>query len=125
MNNNQSILILDDSEDFLELVRIYAERICGVSALTARNLKDLENLGDKIFECRLAILDINLGPTEPTGVEIHRWLRDRGFKGKICFLTGHARNYQGVIEAEQLGDTRVFSKPLTPSEFSQIVEENQ
>lgn len=117
----RSILVLDDSDDLLELVRFFVERLCERTAITARNLREIEALGVQVFSCELAILDINLGPLEPSGVDVYHWLRSKGFKAPIFFLTGHARSCPFVAEAERLGDARVLTKPLAPDDLIKII----
>lgn len=121
MNSSKSALLLDDSEDLLVLEKLYIERLCGYNAITAKSFQDVQALGQQVFACDLAILDINLGLNEPNGVDVYRWLRSRGFTSPIFFLTGHARNNPLVTEAEALGDAKVLSKPLSAEELVRIV----
>ena len=62
--------------------------------------------------CALAIIDVNLGPGAPNGVDAHAWLRGERFKGRTVFLTGHASTDPGVVAALRLGDAEVITKPI-------------
>lgn len=121
LGRSHSVLVLDDSEDLLELLKLSITRLCGFDALTVRSLRELEALGAKALNCRMAILDINLGPNEPNGVEVYHWLRSHGFLRPIVFLTGHAGTFPLVVEAQSLGDLQVLRKPLATAELVQIV----
>jgi FixJ family two-component response regulator len=79
-------------------------------------------LGEEALKCEVAILDINLGPNQPSGIEAYAWLRQKGYTGRIVFLTGHASNHPLVIEASRIGDAEVFSKPVEPARLRSIVE---
>jgi FixJ family two-component response regulator len=116
-----SVLVLDDSEDLLELLKLSIMRLCGFHAVTVRSLNEIEALGQRALNCRMAILDINLGPDEPNGVDVYRWLRSHGFSRPIVFLTGHARTFPLVVEAEKLGDVQVLRKPLATADLVTIV----
>jgi len=73
------------------------------------------------LRCDLALIDINLGAGQPSGVEVYRWLRARGFGGRIFFLTGHAMNSPFVAEAVRLGDAQVLSKPIRPDRLIRLL----
>jgi FixJ family two-component response regulator len=118
----RTILVLDDSEDLLQLTSLVVEHMCGCKAVTAKSMGDVQRLGDTALACHLAILDINLGPGEPSGVDVYRWLRDRGFRHPIYFLTGHAATFPLVAEAERLGDAKVLNKPMPAAELVRLVK---
>jgi FixJ family two-component response regulator len=71
--------------------------------------------------CDSAILDINLGPGQPSGIDAYKWLRNNGYRGRIAFLTGHAGTHPLVIEATRIGDAEIFSKPVDPDQIQTIV----
>ena len=72
--------------------------------------------------CDVGILDVNLGPGEPSGVDVHGWLRSHGFAGDVVFLTGHARTHPLVAAAVATPGTRVFAKPIDESELARLVQ---
>lgn len=117
-----SVLLVDDSLDLLNLLKITVELHCGCRAVTASKFSEVKSQSKDVFTCRLAILDINLGHNEPNGVDVYLWLRTNGFSGTIAFLTGHAANHPLVAEAAKLGDARVFNKPLSASELLRLVK---
>ena len=87
------VLLLDDDDDLLatlsELVRLLTNGPClavsSLSALIARR--------DEALACTRAILDINLGPGQPSGLDAYAWLKRERFAGSIVFLTGQARSH--------------------------------
>ena len=120
---NTFVLFLEDNDDlrqtFVELITILHERRCvGVSSYD-----EVVALGPKVLACDAAILDINLGPNEPSGIDAYKWLRDTGYPGRVIFLTGHASTHPLVIEAARIGDAEVLSKPIDPDQIESIVEE--
>ena len=93
------VLFVEDNDDlrelFVELVPFVLERQCvGVDSYDA-----LVALGDEALRCGVAILDINLGPNRPSGIDAYAWLRRSGYTGRIVFLTGHASSHPLVVEA--------------------------
>jgi DNA-binding NtrC family response regulator len=105
------VLFLDDDED-LRAVFYDLTAQFGKSCLIARSHSELVDLGERALACDVAILDINLGPNAPSGMDSYRWLKQRGFRGKVVFLTGHAESHPLVREARQLGGAEVFEKPI-------------
>ena len=84
--------------------------------------EELVALGEEALGCRVAILDINLGPNRPSGIDAYAWLRHKGYTGRIVFLTGHASNHPLVVEAKRIGDAEIFSKPIDADRIRSIVE---
>jgi FixJ family two-component response regulator len=107
-----AVLILDDDEDMLDSLADLA-RHEGYECTTARSYDALVALGDRAHACSVAILDINLGPDRPNGIDAYRWLIESRFRGRIFFLTGHASNHPLVEEARRLGNVEIIEKPAT------------
>lgn len=120
---NNSVLLVDDSTDLLDLLKLTIEYHCHCKAITAENLEELKANRDEVMRCRLAILDINLGPDQPNGIDVYQWLRAGGFPGEIAFLTGHAANHPLVADAAKIGDARVFNKPLAAKDLLKLVSD--
>jgi DNA-binding response OmpR family regulator len=66
----------------------------------------------QVLRTDLAILDVNLGLGEPSGIEIYRWLKAQNYRGKIVFLSGHTRTDPQVAEAARISGVEFFRKPL-------------
>ena len=116
------MLFVEDNDDlraaFVELVGLMLERRCvGVSSHD-----ELVALGDEALRCGVAVLDINLGPDRPSGLQVYAWLRQKGYGGRIVFLTGHASNHPLVAEARRIGDAEVFCKPIEPARLRTLIE---
>ena len=114
------VLVLDDDADLRELV---CELLAPSSAscIAAGSLKELEERESDAVACDLAILDINLGENEPTGIDACRWLHAHGFGGEIVFLTGHAASDPRVMEAAALTRARVLTKPLEAARLTELL----
>ena len=119
---NTFVLFLEDNDDlrqtFVELVTILHERRC----VGASSYDEVVALGPRVLACDAAILDINLGPNQPSGIDAYKWLRHTGYPGRVVFLTGHASTHPLVIEAARIGDAEIFSKPIDPDQIQSIVE---
>jgi DNA-binding NarL/FixJ family response regulator len=119
---NTFVLFLEDNDDlrqtFVELITVLLERRCvGVGSYN-----EIVALGVDVLGCDAAILDINLGPNQPSGIDAYRWLRHTGYAGRVVFLTGHASTHPLVTEAARIGDAEIFSKPIDPDQIQSIVE---
>ena len=103
--------LLDDDADLLEaLADLLQTRNC--RGLLARSLDELKALGQQALDADVAVLDVNLGPGMPTGLDAYDWLLGCGFAGRILFLTGHARAHPLVARAERLQRASVLDKPM-------------
>ena len=116
------VLFVEDNDDlretFVELITVILERRCvGVGSY-----EEVVALGNGVLACNAAILDINLGPDEPSGIDIYKWLRNVGYAERVVFLTGHASTHPLVVEATRIGDAEIFSKPIDPDQIRLIVE---
>ena len=115
-------MFVEDSEDlramFIELVDFALNRRC----IGVGSYEELVALGDRALGCGVAVLDINLGPSPWSGVDAYTWLREKGYTGRIVFLTGHADNHPLVVEAKRKGDAEIFSKPIDPDRLQSVIE---
>ena len=116
------VLYVEDNDDLrelvVELVKVVLQRRC----IGVASYEELVGLGEAALGCSVAILDINLGPNQPSGIDAYAWLRDKGYTGRIVFLTGHASTHPLVVEATQIGDAEIFSKPIDPDRLRSIIE---
>ena len=119
---SQFVLFVEDNDDlretFVELVTVVLERRC----IGVGSYEELVALGEEALGCSVAILDINLGPHRRSGIDAYAWLREKGYVGRIVFLTGHASTHPLVVEAKRIGDAEIFSKPIDPDRLRSIVE---
>jgi DNA-binding NtrC family response regulator len=115
------ILLLDDDEDLQESVADLLESVAACRVQKVGSFADLLRLDGAALACRLAILDINLGPSVPSGLDALRWLRERRFGGRVVFVTGHARGFPLVEEAHRTG-VELLSKPLAIDQLLALVE---
>jgi DNA-binding response OmpR family regulator len=103
--------LLDDDIDLLEiLAELLQEHGC--RCLLARSLVELKALAPQVLDVDVAVLDINLGSGEPTGIDAYDWLVSQNFAGRLLFLTGHAHAHPLVARAERLRRAAVLDKPL-------------
>jgi FixJ family two-component response regulator len=103
--------LLDDDADLLEaLADLLQTRNC--RSIIARSVDELQAHAREVLEADVAVLDINLGPGLPTGLDAYDWLLAQGFRGRILFLTGHAHAHPLVARAEKLRRAEVLDKPM-------------
>jgi DNA-binding response OmpR family regulator len=108
-----SVLIVDDDEDLRDSVSDVLAAAGVRRRVLAASLAEVQRDPAPALASKLAILDVNLGEGQPTGVDVSRWLRERGFAGAIVFLTGHAATDPRVIAAAAVPNTRIVAKPFS------------
>ena len=104
-------LLLDDDGDLLEVIADLL-RANNCQCLLARSVDSLKALGPQALNADVAVLDINLGARQPSGLDANEWLISHDFRGRILFLTGHARTHPLVARAQSLHQARVLDKPM-------------
>ena len=110
------IVFLDDNEDLRELIAALLKSKLGLECLCFGTVAEFQNHSKDVLPAKLAILDINLGPTAPDGIDAFNWLMEQGFRGRVVFLTGHARTHPQVALAERSG-AEVLEKPVYPEQL--------
>ena len=114
------IVFLDDSEDLRELMPILLETRLGEPCKCFGSVDELQQRPEEVLSAKVAILDINLGPHVPDGIDAFNWLRAHGFKGKVLFFTGHARDGLQRALTERSG-VEILEKPLHPEKLLSVV----
>jgi CheY-like chemotaxis protein len=115
------VLLLEDDADQLEMLAMVLSLGCGCESVCAHSYEELVSLGDAALACELALIDVNLGPQQPSGLDAYRWLRAQNFPGRICFLTGHARSHPLVAQALAMGEVRLVEKPILTDQLRKLV----
>jgi len=115
------VLLLEDDADQLEMLAMALSLVCGRECVRARSYADLTSLADAALGCGVALLDVNLGARQPSGLDAYRWLRDHEYRGRVCFLTGHARSHPLVVQALAMGDARLVEKPIASDRLCELV----
>jgi DNA-binding NtrC family response regulator len=118
-----SVLILEDDIDCRELLGDTVTMLTPHSCVKTGTLAELEARSREVLSCSLALLDINLGTEQPSGVDAWRWLVRHGFQGRIVFLTGHAESHPLVLEAARVAGARVLTKPVETGVLVELVKE--
>jgi FixJ family two-component response regulator len=106
------VLVLEDDADLRFILRELLSLMGVEKCVDAGSLEELQRQRDEALGCELALLDINLGAGVPSGLDAHAWLKQKGFSGKIVFLTGHAHYHPLVRQALELSNVQVLSKPI-------------
>ena len=106
------VLVLEDDADLRFILRELLSLLGVETCVDAGSLEELQRQRAEALGCELALLDINLGAGVPSGLDAHAWLKEKGFSGKIVFLTGHAHYHPLVRQALELSNVQVLSKPI-------------
>jgi DNA-binding NtrC family response regulator len=120
-----TVLLLDDDPDLLDILGSVIGEVCERPCLAATSYEEMVGLGDRALSCHVAILDVNLGPGRPSGIDAYQWLHEQGFCGKIAFLTGHAQTHPAVQRACQVEAAIVYQKPISISMLRSILDDRK
>lgn len=116
------IVILDDSADLRAIMTLLIKSKLHEDCFSVAKMSEVIANKEVILASQLAILDINLGEEEPSGVDVYNWLKENAFKGKVFFLTGHARSHPLVAKACDSG-AQVWSKPIVTDDIFKAMDE--
>lgn len=117
----ESVLLLDDDADLREsLCEVLLATGAG-GCVVVGSLDELRRREEEALLTQLAILDVHLGDGCPSGLDVHRWLRERGYRGRIVFLTGHAMSDPRVLAALSAQDTQLLLKPIEIATLEELV----
>jgi DNA-binding NtrC family response regulator len=108
----RTVLFVDDCWDLCQVMEVMCQSLPEVECVCVTSMSAVLERAAQVLRTDLAILDVNLGPGEPSGVEIYRWLKGQNYRGKIVFLSGHARTDPLVEEAARISGVDFFQKPL-------------
>lgn len=118
----RSIFFLDDSEEYLDVMKVFVQAACNCEAITCSNIESMQNQIEEILKSEMAFLDINLGLNQPSGIQAYRWLKSQGYNKPVYFLTGHAKDSDEAKQAAIFEDARVLQKPIPPQDFRALIE---
>jgi FixJ family two-component response regulator len=115
------VLLLDDDADLRFAFSEFVEMLCGRRCLTVGSYQEMLAAEEAVLRCSVALLDVNLGAGQPTGIDAYRWLVSQAFSGRLYFFTGHARVHPLLAEIEKLGGVQVLSKPLDADKLMEVL----
>lgn len=113
-SNRKRVLVLDDDVDLCDLLQMLFEESGAVECLVLHSFAELVARRADVLACELAILDVNLGPRQATGLDALDWLEANHFVGSIAFLTGHARRDSVLHDRAARAGVPVLEKPVEP-----------
>lgn len=116
-----TVLLLDDDEDLRNALSELIALLTGHRCLALASVAELKARREDSLACDIAILDINLGADQPSGLDAYDWLSREHFAGRVAFLTGHAHSHPLVARAATLGDARVYGKPIGSDELCDLL----
>jgi DNA-binding response OmpR family regulator len=116
------VFILEDDLDAREILSLVLREAFSIDSIEAASFDEMIK-GNDVLSCSLAILDVNLGPGQRSGLDAYHWLREQHFPGNVVFLTGHAADHPLVRKARLLGEASVLSKPISLERLGLLVHE--
>jgi len=117
----KTVFFLDDSQELLEVMKVFAETSCNSQAILASNFDDMFTQAEAILKCDMAFIDINLGIHQPSGVQAYRWMRSLGYNKAVFFLTGHSVDSEEAREALTFDKAKVLRKPIPAQDLIQLI----
>lgn len=116
-----SITFLEDNEELREVLSEVTKSELGEEVLSFKSFDELVKHRTEVLQTKMAILDINLGSDQPTGVQAFHWLKSQGYTGKICFLTGHGKTHPMVQAASESG-AEIWKKPMYANALCEAIQ---
>ena len=115
------VLVLDDDGDLREML---CEIFLSLGADDCLPLASVSSLqaAPRALNTELAVVDVNLGDGVPNGVDAFHWLCDKGYRGRIVFLTGHARSFPPVAQAAKHAAAQILQKPTSIDTLKNILD---
>lgn len=117
------VLVLEDDADLRESIVDFLAMVAGAESVSAASVEEVERRAPEALRTELALLDINLGAGQPSGVDAYAWLRAHGYAGRIVFVTGHAAGHPLVDAARRIGGAAVLAKPVPFERLTELVRE--
>lgn len=117
----ERVLILEDDLDLAYTYEQVITLLTDFQVVVSHSLSELQARRDEILACKVAIIDINLGEGEPSGIDAYQWLCDQSYEGKVFFMTGHAKSHPLVVKAGSMGNATVLTKPLEIGKFLDLI----
>ncbi len=118
----QRVLVLDDDKDLRSVMSDLFLVLGADECILAASVGELDKDRERLKNFSVAVLDVNLGRDQPTGVDAYEWLRGIGYRGKVAFLTGHAASHPLVLEASNLKDAEVIQKPASLERLENLLK---
>lgn len=115
------VVFLEDNKDLQILLTRLLKVKLNLDCLCFSHFHDLKIHAKDVLLRKVTILDINLGPNEPSGLDAYQWLKENAYQGRILFLSGHASSNPLVLAARTNG-VEVLEKPLRSNHLLALVQ---
>lgn len=118
----KSVLILDDDSDLCSVMKELFLALGASKCLSVTSFVDLQGKADEALRCDIALLDVHLGASRPSGIDAYEWLISAGFAGKVVFFTGHARSHPLLQKTLQYEGVRIIEKPAPIGVLQELLQ---
>jgi DNA-binding NtrC family response regulator len=112
-----SILVVDDEETFLQLVKALLSNEGYKAEVAKDGVLAINALQQQIFD--LVLLDIKLPRVD--GMEVLKYIHDHSFDTQVIMLTG-LHDVKIAVECMQLGAYSYITKPFVENELLAVIE---
>jgi ActR/RegA family two-component response regulator len=112
------VLVVEDDIDLCDTLGLLMDSL-GAVCIKAASLEAVKNL--KLENLDVAVLDVNLGSGQPSGLDIYHYLCGEFKIFRTIFLTGHMASHPLVQEVKLLRNVKVLSKPVDIEEISRAL----
>lgn len=113
----KKILLLEDNIELCKLLKRMFTGFGVTEVSVFHSYSEVTSLAKEELVFDIAVLDVNLGLGEKTGIDAFDWLIENDFKGKVIFLTGHASSYGMLPKLTDRPNVFLLDKP---SEIAKI-----
>jgi len=110
------IIFLDDNLELRELLQSIVEDRLQVNCAGYSSVYELKNATSTALQSQIAVLDLELGFKQPSGIDAYNWLVENHYAGHVFFLTGHGQSNPLVESAAKFGAT-IWEKPISSSQI--------
>lgn len=118
----KKILLLDDDKDLCLLMGMALQDFGAEEYNFVHSYEEFVALPPEKLHADVYFLDINLGHSRKTGIDVFDWLREHHPESKIIFFTGHAHNFPELQTRLKLPHVQLLQKPLELSTLEKILK---
>ena len=119
----KSVLILDDDIDLSEILELTIKHLGVTLCKVIHSYKEILELNKvELTRFDICLLDVNLGPGQPNGLEVYKHLKQVNYPGEIYFFTGHGKSDSRLQVLTNFSLTHILEKPVSIETLNNIIQ---
>ena len=121
---NQPVIVVEDDVGFGRLIK----RVLSGMGHKVEHFTAPSELIDRYDEIAPNIIFLDIFMPEMDGLEVAKWLLDKGFDGKLVFMTGHDRTFLDAARAvmwDSEADVVTLEKPARIDQIRDLLREQR